>query len=92
MTYTTLISTEDLARNLDSPNFLIIDVRFSLDDESWGEKIYKDSHIPGAIHADVSKHLSGEIILGKTGRRPFPKSEDFVRLTIAFPSLFVKKP
>lgn len=80
MTYTTLISTEDLARNLDSPNFLIIDVRFSLDDESWGETVYQDSHIPGAIHADVSKHLSGEIIPGKTGRRPFPKSEDFVKV------------
>jgi thiosulfate/3-mercaptopyruvate sulfurtransferase len=80
MTYTTLISTEDLAQNLDSPDFLIIDVRFSLDDESWGEKVYQDSHIPGAIYADVSKHLSGEIIPGKTGRRPFPKPEDFVKV------------
>jgi len=80
MTYTTLISTEDLARNLNSPDFLIIDVRFSLDDESWGETDYQASHIPGAIYADVSKHLSGEIILGKTGRRPFPKPEDFVKV------------
>lgn len=80
MTYTTLISTEDLARNLNSPDFLIIDVRFSLDDESWGETVYQESHIPGAIHADVSKHLSGEIIPGKTGRRPFPKPEDFVKV------------
>jgi len=80
MTYTTLISTEDLARNLDSPDFLIIDVRFTLDDESWGETVYQESHIPGAIHADVSKHLSGEIIPGKTGRRPFPKPEDFVKV------------
>ena len=80
MTYTTLISTEDLARNLKSPDFLIIDVRFSLDDESWGETVYQESHIPGAIHADISKHLSGEIIPGKTGRRPFPKPEDFVKV------------
>lgn len=80
MTYTTLISTEDLARNLENPDFLIIDVRFTLDDESWGEKVYKDSHIPGAIYADVSKHLSGEIIPGITGRRPFPTSENFVEL------------
>ena len=80
MTYTTLISTEDLARNLKSPDFLIIDVRFSLDDESWGETVYQESHIPGAIYADVSKHLSGEIIPGKTGRRPFPTPEDFVKV------------
>ena len=80
MTYTTLISTEDLARNLENPDFLIFDVRFSLDDESWGETVYQESHIPGAIHADVSKHLSGELIPGKTGRRPFPKPEDFVKI------------
>jgi thiosulfate/3-mercaptopyruvate sulfurtransferase len=79
MIFTTLISTEDLARNLDNPDFLIFDVRFSLDDESWGEKVYQDLHIPGAIHADVSKHLSGEIIPGKTGRRPFPTVEEFSR-------------
>jgi thiosulfate/3-mercaptopyruvate sulfurtransferase len=80
MTYTTLISTEDLARNLENPDFLIIDVRFTLDDEYWGEKVYQESHIPGAIYADVSKHLSGEIIPGITGRRPFPTSENFVKL------------
>ena len=62
MTYTTLISTEELAENLENPNFLIIDVRFTLDDESWGEKVYQETHIPGAIFADVSKDLSGEII------------------------------
>ena len=66
MKYTTLISTTDLARNLDNPNFLIFDVRFSLDDESWGKNIFQKSHIPGSIHADVSEHLSGEIIPGKT--------------------------
>jgi thiosulfate/3-mercaptopyruvate sulfurtransferase len=77
MTFKTLISTEDLARNLDNPDFLIIDVRFTLDDESWGKRVYEDAHIPGALHADVSEHLSGEIIPGKTGRRPFPKAEDF---------------
>jgi thiosulfate/3-mercaptopyruvate sulfurtransferase len=80
MTYTTLISTEDLARNLENPDFLIIDVRFTLDDEYWGEKVYQETHIPGAIYADVSKHLSGEIIPGITGRRPFPTSENFVKL------------
>ncbi|MEJ6607352.1 MAG: sulfurtransferase [Candidatus Planktophila sp.] len=79
MTYTTLISTEDLARNLMNPVFVIFDVRFTLDDEFWGKNVYGESHIPGAIHADVSEHLSGEIILGKTGRRPFPKAEDFAK-------------
>jgi thiosulfate/3-mercaptopyruvate sulfurtransferase len=79
MTYTTLISTEELAENLENPNFLIIDVRFTLDDESWGERVYQETHIPGAIFADVSKDLSGEIIPGKTGRRPFPTVEAFTK-------------
>ena len=77
MIYTTLISTEDLARNLSNPNFAIFDVRFSLDDESWGAEAFKESHIPGAVHADLAKDLSGEIIEGVTGRRPFPTVESF---------------
>jgi thiosulfate/3-mercaptopyruvate sulfurtransferase len=80
MTFKTLISTEDLARNLDNPDFLIIDVRFTLDDETWGKRVYDEAHIPGAIHADVSEHLSGLIIPGKTGRRPFPTAEQFAKL------------
>ena len=40
MTYTTLISTEDLARNLMNPVFVIFDVRFTLDDEFWGKNVY----------------------------------------------------
>ena len=66
MTYTTLISTVDLARNLNNPDFVIFDVRFTLDDESWGKRVYEEAHIPGAIHADVSEQLSGEIIPGKS--------------------------
>lgn len=79
MTYTTLISTKELEANLDNPNFLVIDVRFSLDDETWGYRAYQESHIPGAIYADVSEDLSGEIIPGKTGRRPFPAAEAFAK-------------
>jgi len=77
MIYTTLISTEDLAQNLSNPNFAIFDVRFSLDDESWGAQAFKENHIPGAVHADLAKDLSGEIIPGVTGRRPFPTVESF---------------
>jgi len=77
MIYTTLISTEDLAQNLSNPNFAIFDVRFSLDDESWGAQAFKESHIPGSIHADLAKDLSGEIIAGVTGRRPFPTVQSF---------------
>ena len=77
MSYTTLISTEELARNLENSQFAIFDVRFTLDDEAWGKKVYQEAHIPNAIHADLGTDLSGEIIPGVTGRRPFPTAETF---------------
>jgi thiosulfate/3-mercaptopyruvate sulfurtransferase len=79
MTYTTLISTSDLANNLDNEDFIIFDARFSLDDELLGNIAYKESHIPGAIYADLATDLSGEIISGVTGRRPFPTVESFTK-------------
>lgn len=72
MSYTTLISTSDLASNLDNSEFVIFDVRFTLDDEYWGREVYNQSHIPGSHHADLATDMSGEIIQGVTGRRPFP--------------------
>ena len=63
MSYTTLISTSDLARNLENSQFIIFDVRFSLDDETWGRSAYDQAHIPGAHYADLGTDLSGEIIL-----------------------------
>lgn len=79
MSYTTLISTSDLARNLENSQFVIFDVRFSLDDEAWGRSAYDQAHIPGAHYADLGTDLSGEIIPGVTGRRPFPTVEAFTK-------------
>ena len=79
MSYTTLISTSDLARNLENSQFAIFDVRFSLDDEAWGRSAYNQAHIPGAHYADLGKELSGEIIPGVTGRRPFPTVAAFTK-------------
>ena len=79
MSYTTLISTSDLARNLENSEFVIFDVRFSLDDEAWGRSAYDQAHIPGAHYADLGTDLSGEIIPGVTGRRPFPTVSAFTK-------------
>jgi thiosulfate/3-mercaptopyruvate sulfurtransferase len=79
MSYTTLISTGDLARNLENSQFVIFDVRFSLDDEAWGRSAYNQAHIPGAHYADLGTDLSGEIIPGVTGRRPFPTVAVFTK-------------
>jgi len=78
MLYTNLISTADLAANLDNPNWVIIDCRFALNDTEAGRTAYEASHIPGARYAHLDEDLSGLIVPGKTGRHPLPTIEEFV--------------
>jgi len=77
MSYTTLISTHDLAQHIQSAQTLVIDCRFDLMDTEIGREDYLESHLPGAIYADLNKDLSGEIVAGKTGRHPLPDVEKF---------------
>lgn len=77
MAFTTLISAAELASIIEQPDVVVLDARFSLDDEQWGRRAYLEGHIPGARQADLADHLSGEIIIGVTGRRPFPEPEQF---------------
>ena len=73
----TIVSTDWLRAHLAEPDLVILDARFSLDDEQWGERAYLAGHIPGAVYADTATHLAGEIVPGVTGRRPFPDPEVF---------------
>lgn len=73
----TIVSTDWLREHLGNPRLVILDARFSLDDEQWGERAYLEGHIPGAVYADTATHLAGAIIPGVTGRRPFPEPERF---------------
>lgn len=73
----TIVSVAWLRDHLNDPNLVILDSRFSLDDEEWGERTYLEGHIPGAFYANTATHLSGEIIPGITGRRPFPEPAVF---------------
>ncbi|MGI9196915.1 MAG: sulfurtransferase [Candidatus Nanopelagicales bacterium] len=79
MDFRTLITVEELRARLDDPDLVILDARFSLDDEQWGKRAYADGHIPGALQADTADHLAGTIVPGVTGRRPFPEPDDFAR-------------
>jgi thiosulfate/3-mercaptopyruvate sulfurtransferase len=76
MTYTTLISTTDLAQRLTDPNWAIFDCRFSLADPERGRRDYVQVHIPGAIYAHLNEDLSGPIIPGVTGRHPLPAIDE----------------
>jgi thiosulfate/3-mercaptopyruvate sulfurtransferase len=78
MTYTTLISTEDLAAHLGKPAWRIMDCRFALNDPGQGRRDYQQSHIVGAVYASLDEDLSGPIIRGQTSRHPLPEVEVFV--------------
>lgn len=77
--YTTLISTGDLAQNLDAANWVIVDCRFTLVDTEQGRLNYKQSHVPGAVYAHLDEDLSGPIIPGQTSRHPLPDVNTFVQ-------------
>jgi thiosulfate/3-mercaptopyruvate sulfurtransferase len=86
MSFTTLVSTAALAPHVDDPAFAIVDCRSKLDDETWGEREYRTSHLPGAVYADLKRDLSGPLT-GANGRHPLPDpqtlAQTFGRLGIA---------
>ena len=72
---TPLISANQLEEIINSgENVLLCDCRFDLVDPQAGRKSYEESHIPGAIHVDLDKDLSGPKT-GVNGRHPLPKPE-----------------
>jgi len=71
MTYTTLISAPTLHQQLNHPDWIIIDCRFSLADTAAGAEAYRHGHIPKARYAHLNKDLSSQIT-DFTGRHPLP--------------------
>ncbi|NOT84426.1 MAG: sulfurtransferase [Methylococcaceae bacterium] len=71
MNYTTLINATTLHQNLNTPDWVIIDSRFSLADTEAGAKAYRQGHIPEARYAHLDKDLSSTIT-SVTGRHPLP--------------------
>jgi thiosulfate/3-mercaptopyruvate sulfurtransferase len=71
MTYNTLISPQALADNLNNPNWVIFDSRFSLADSSIGAKAYRMGHLPGARYVHLNDDLSSPV-RSYTGRHPLP--------------------
>ena len=74
MPYTTLIATDALARHLADPAWAIVDCRFALEDEAWGEREYSARHIPGAVYTHLDRDLSG-LKTGRNGRHPLPSAD-----------------
>jgi thiosulfate/3-mercaptopyruvate sulfurtransferase len=72
MRFTTLINALELSNHINDKGWAIIDCRFSLEKPEQGLHDYLESHIAGAVYANLDHDLSGEKIPGKTGRHPLP--------------------
>lgn len=80
MEFKTLISVPGLAQYLNDPDWVVVDCRFWLDDTEKGQRDYRVSHIPGAVYAHLDKHLSAQVVKGKTGRHPLPDTDTLASL------------
>lgn len=81
MSYTTLISTNELVAHLGAPGVRIVDCRFSLADKTAGCVAYKAAHIPGAVYANLDEDLSApRAANGAGGRHPLPTPEAFATI------------
>ena len=74
MTFTTLVSTAELAAHLG--DWRIFDCRHDLMKPELGEQQYREAHIPGALFASLDRDLSAPKT-GKNGRHPLPEAETF---------------
>jgi thiosulfate/3-mercaptopyruvate sulfurtransferase len=83
MDYTTLISADQLLALIASDRPLIVfDCSFDLARPQSGDAIFTDAHIPGAVRADLDRHLSaarGDAQAASGGRHPLPSREAFAR-------------
>lgn len=67
-----LMNKEQLRERLEA--ITVIDCRFILGDPSEGDRLYRESHIPGAYYFDLEKQLSGPVE-EHGGRHPLPDVE-----------------
>jgi thiosulfate/3-mercaptopyruvate sulfurtransferase len=81
LAFTTLVGTGELARHLTDARWVVVDCRFQLADESWGQHEYLAAHIPGAVYAHLNKDLSAPLT-GTNGRHPLPDPQSLVQTFI----------
>lgn len=76
--WTTLVQAEALAAALGREGLVVVDCRVSLADRAAGERLWRESHLPGAVYADLERDLS-DMRRGGAGRHPWPRADDFTR-------------
>jgi thiosulfate/3-mercaptopyruvate sulfurtransferase len=82
MDYTTLISADQLQALIaaDQP-LLIFDCSFDLTKPQAGDALFAEAHIPGAVRADLDRHLSAknDPSASSGGRHPLPARAAFAQ-------------
>jgi thiosulfate/3-mercaptopyruvate sulfurtransferase len=78
MPYTTLVSTAQLARHIDDPEWVVIDCRHDLASPDAGAREYAGGHVPGARFLHLDRDLAAPVT-GKNGRHPLPDPQVFMR-------------
>ena len=71
MTFTTLISTVELAAQLHDPAWVILDCQHDLMNPAFGRESYAREHIPGARFISLDDDLAEPAAQGR-GRHPLP--------------------
>lgn len=77
MPHQTLVSTGVLFANLANPTWVIVDCRYDLSNEAWGDEQYRAAHIPGAVYASLGHDLAGPKD-GRNGRHPMPSHDSMI--------------
>ena len=80
MNWTTLVDTTALSAALGDPALRVVDARFVMLNAApgAGRQAYAESHLPGAVYADLNLDLSDLSKAGQ-GRHPLPDSDAFAR-------------
>lgn len=78
MTYQTIISVEDLNKNINNQDWFVFDCRFMLKDPEGGLKKFNKGHIPGAQYADMDKDLASPVT-SVSGRHPLPNPDELIK-------------
>jgi thiosulfate/3-mercaptopyruvate sulfurtransferase len=72
--FATIVSTADLARHLDDPDWVVLDCQHDLINHAFGREAYAREHLPGAQFVSMEHDMAGTKT-GKNGRHPLPTPE-----------------
>jgi thiosulfate/3-mercaptopyruvate sulfurtransferase len=70
-----LVSVDWLRERLGQPGLAVVDCRYRLGEPGAGERLWRESHIPGASFLDVDRDLAAPP--GDRGRHPLPDPAAF---------------